>query len=140
MLTRLKYTGVSNADLLTIYCLFILSITEYCSVAFHSSLTVRQSKALNKIQSTCLRVILKENYISYEHALQLTGLQSLHERREQRCFKFSLKSLKHPQNSRLFPYSENNHYMNVRSNEPFKENYARTESYRQLNPYFFDSL
>ena len=44
LLTKLKYIGISTEDLITIYILFIRSITEYCSVAFHNSLTVRQSK------------------------------------------------------------------------------------------------
>ena len=42
MLTKLRYVGVSIEDLIEIYVLFIRSITEYCTTAFHSSLTVEQ--------------------------------------------------------------------------------------------------
>ena len=38
-------------DLIDIYILFIRSITEYCAVAFHSSLTQEQS---NKLLATLL--------------------------------------------------------------------------------------
>ena len=145
MLTKLKYAGVSNADLLTIYCLFIRSVTEYCSVVFHSSLTSEQSEAIEKIQSTCLKVILKDKYINYSHALSITGLQLLSKRRERKCLVFSLRAIEHPQISRIFPYNENGQDVNLRKKELFKVNTARTESYRRsaipycqnlLNNYF----
>ena len=50
VLTKLKYIGISTEDLITIYILFIRSLTEYCSVVFHSSLTVRQSDKIETIQ------------------------------------------------------------------------------------------
>ena len=50
MLTKLKYVGVKIEDLLDIYILYIRSVTEYCSVAFHSSLTVEQSNRLERIK------------------------------------------------------------------------------------------
>ena len=49
MITKLKYVGVGVQDLLEIYILFIRSVTEYCAVAFHSSLTLEQSNKLEKI-------------------------------------------------------------------------------------------
>ena len=42
MITKLKYVGVGMEDLLDIYVLFIRSVTEYCAVVFHSSLTLLQ--------------------------------------------------------------------------------------------------
>ena len=65
MLTKLKYVE----DLLDVYKLFIRSCIEYCSVAFHSTLTLEQSAKLKQIQKTCLRVILSAMYISYSAAL-----------------------------------------------------------------------
>ena len=35
MITKLKYVGVTNDDLLNIYCLFIRSLLEYCSSVWH---------------------------------------------------------------------------------------------------------
>ena len=46
ILNRLKYAGICIEDLITIYILFIRSLTEYCSVAFHASLTQKQSQKL----------------------------------------------------------------------------------------------
>ena len=50
MLTKLKYVGVTIEELLDIYVLFIRSCTEYCSVVFHSRLTVDQATSLERIQ------------------------------------------------------------------------------------------
>ena len=77
MLTKLRYVGVKNEDLLEINVLFIRSRTEYCSVAFHSSLTQEQSRKIENIQRTCLKIILQDNYLNYESACDLTGLPLL---------------------------------------------------------------
>ena len=46
MIAKLKYVGVRTEDLIDIYKLFIRSCLEYCSVVYHSSLTVEQSMKL----------------------------------------------------------------------------------------------
>ena len=61
MLTKLKYVGVKLEDLLEIYTLYIRGVTEYCSAAFHWSLNAEQSQTLERIQRTCLRIILGDN-------------------------------------------------------------------------------
>ena len=40
---------------------------------------------------TSLRIILKEDYVDYSSALELTGLESLHERRTQLALNFAKK-------------------------------------------------
>ena len=42
MLTKLKYAGVKIQDLINIYVLYIRSVLEYCSVLWHSTLTVKE--------------------------------------------------------------------------------------------------
>ena len=130
MITKLRYVGVCQEDLLDIYILYIRSVTEYYSVAFHSSLTQQQSDKLEKIQKTCLKVILGEMYVGYSAALEMCGLETLFDRRTKRCLDFSLKCLKHPRNNRLFPLNPatGNHY--VRSKEIFEVNWARTDDYK----------
>ena len=129
MITKLKYVGVNMEDLLDIYILFIRSVTEYCAVSFHSSLTQQQSQKLERIQKTSLKIIMGDSYVDYETALESCGLQSLSDRRDKRCLDLSLKCIKHPRNRRLFP--ENNHQNNrVRNSETFTVNFARTDSYR----------
>ena len=80
ILTKLRYIGVNIEDLIQIYILFIRSITEYCSVAFHSLLTVEQANDIERIQKTSLKVILGELYINYQVALEMCGLKTLYKR------------------------------------------------------------
>ena len=81
MITKLKYAGVSFEDLINIYVLFVRSITEYCSVAFHSSMTIEDSNKLEQIQKICLKVILGDMYVNYPAALEMSGLKLLSTRR-----------------------------------------------------------
>ena len=129
MLTKLKYAGVGTKDLLDVYKLFIRSCAEYCSSAFHSSLTLEQSNTIERIQRTCLKVILGEMYLSYTSALEICGLETLHNRRETRCLEFSKRCLKNERTKRLFPLNPSGH-MGVRSHELFSVNFARTTSYK----------
>ena len=129
MITKLKYVGVNRADLLDIYILFIRSVTEYCAVVFHSSLSQDDSRKLEQIQKTCLKVILGEDYVDYTTALELCGLKTLAARREKRCLDFSTKCTKHTKNSRIFPL--NPHYnKRIRNSEPYLVNFASTEAYK----------
>ena len=130
MLTKLRYVGVTIEDLIDIYVLFIRSVTEYCATAFHSSLTVEQATDIERIQKTSLKIILGDSYVSYEAAMEMSGLQTLHDRREKRCLEFALRCLKHPINSRMFPLNNNQDRIDIRNREMFEVNFARTEKYR----------
>ena len=125
MLTKLKYAGVQTEDLLDVYKLFVRSLLEYCAVVWHSRLTVDQTADLERVQKICLKVILAENYVSYEAALEMTGLDTLQSRREDRCLSFAKKCIKHPRHSTMFPLNP------PRSKERFTVNFARTEAYKK---------
>ena len=128
-----KYVGVQTQDLIDVYKLFIRSLLEYCSVAFHSSLTQENTQDEECVQKTCLKVILGDEYESYSTALEISGLESLHSRRESRCLDFAFKCAKHPVNCRLFPENvvpANN----LRQAEKFVVNFARTSSSALCNP------
>ena len=132
MLTKLKYAGVNRNDLLHIYKMFIRSRLEYCVVPMHYSLTSHQAAALERVQSVSLRIILNDEYTSYQEALNLTSLETLFSRRQDRCLKFSLKCLGHPSNYRIFPENPNQiNPLKTRNREPFKVNFAHTERYRK---------
>ena len=137
MLTKLRYAGETVENLLHIYKQFIRSKLEYCSVAFHSSLTLNQSKAIERCQAVCLRIILQESYESYESALVKTGCEKLSTRRHNRCLDFSLKCIGHKQNKRMFPTNPNlQNGIEVRQRERFIVNFARTQAYqRSAIPY-----
>ena len=131
MLSKLKYAGMKTEDLVNIYILHIRSVTEYCSTAFHNSLTVEQDQKLEAIQKVALRVILGQDYLSYEEALSKTSLVSLNKRRQDRCIKYALKASRHPDNMQMFPPNTVESPQVTRNREKFHVNFAHTESYRK---------
>jgi hypothetical protein len=133
LITKLKYAGVSLNDLVEVYVLFIRSLTEYCAAAFHSSLTGEDTRKLEQIQKTCLKVILGEMYISYSAALEMCGLELLSTRRQERCLNFARRCLKNTKMSRLFPkkatLESGQHY--TRDREIFEVNFASGDTYQK---------
>ena len=112
------------------FLIFMSNSSEYCSVAFHSSLTVEHNNKIERIQKTSLKVILSEMYVDYPSALEMTGLDSLSARRVKKCLNFSLKCLKHERNQKLFPLNPNAGMFNVRNSEVFTVNFAGSSTYR----------
>ena len=130
MISKLKYVGVPIDDLFNVYVLFIRSVLEYCCVVWHSRLTQEQSASLERVQKTCMKVILGEMYISYESALEMSGLETLEARRTQRCLKFAKKCLRNPRHSGMFPLNQHGR------KEKYVVNFARTETYKRSSvPY-----
>ena len=131
MLSKLKYVGVPIEDLVEIYCLFIRSTAEYCSAVFATSLTVEQDRKLSNIEKTALRIILQDNYISYEAALEMTGLSSLSDRRAAHLLSFSRRASRHPVHGpRMFPLNPDiQDIHNLRTREKFHVNFSRGATY-----------
>ena len=131
MLTKLKYSGSSIEDMIHLYKQFVRGKLEFSSVVWHSSLTEKQSRSLERCQAVALRIILGEMYITYEAACEMSGLSKLSDRRSSRCLDFGLNSLKHSQNSRFFPRNQSvDNQLQIRDREPFKVNFARTVQYK----------
>ena len=154
ILTKLKYAGLSRGKLIHIFSLFVRSYTEYCSVAWHDSLTQDQTNAIERLQIVALKIILgvdcprkPDGHFDYPEALRFCKLKSLFDRREARTLAFGKKSLKHSGLKRLFPLKEDilEDQPNLRRHEKFQVNFARTSSYknsaipsiqRRLNQHF----
>ena len=85
LLSRLKYVRMDNDGLVRIYITYIRCLLEYCPVVWHSSLTLERSILLQRVQKVALRIILGEEYLSYEHALESCKLETLEKRRQDKC-------------------------------------------------------
>ena len=129
LLHKLFEFAVPALDLVTIYVFFIRSILEQSCVVWHSAITQEEENNLERVQKTCLKIILKDNYISYEETLTRTNLDTLSNRRQKLCLNFALKSTKHEKNKKMFPLSLSSHSMstNMRHREKYVVQYARTD-------------
>jgi hypothetical protein len=58
---------------------------------WHSAITQDEINDLERVQKVCLRLILKEDYESYEQALERTNLMKLADRHEKLCINFAKK-------------------------------------------------
>ena len=103
ILKKLYSFNVPLPDMVNIYCLYVRSVAEQSSVVWSSSITKGQEYDLERVQKVAVRIILDENYISYENALQLTGLKPLQVRRLDLSLKFALKCTKKDETKSMFP-------------------------------------
>ena len=125
-----KFTN-NKQDLLVIYKSFVRSKLEQSASVWHSSLTKENKNDLERVQKSAMKIILKEKYQDYESALKQVNIESLHDRREFICFKFSKKALRLEQFKKMFPVQKNLHGMVKRNTKKYKENLARTERYKR---------
>jgi hypothetical protein len=130
ILQKLYNFNLPTEEMISIYILFIRCMVEYCCVVWHSSITEEERTNIERVQKTALRIILKEDYVDYSSALQLTGLESLYERRTQLSLNFAEKCLKTNKTSDLFPL--NTKTVNTRPHEKYFVTKARTERLARL--------
>jgi len=67
---------------------FIRCLLEYACVAWHSTLTVNQTCALERVQKTCLRVIRGREYRGYESTLEVSNLGTGSSSRKNSVYRF----------------------------------------------------
>ena len=103
LLHKVSEFQASLSDLINIYIVYLRSLLEQSCQIWHSSLTIEDSENLERVQKTALKVILKENYVSYENALAVTDLATLPERRDELCLRFAKKCTKSEKTSDMFP-------------------------------------
>ena len=89
ILRKLFDFNVPTADLITIYISYIRSYLEQSCVVWHASLTVENSNNIERVQKIALRIIVKNDYTSYENALEKVECKPLDLRRENLCLTFA---------------------------------------------------
>ena len=120
IIRKLYSFDVPTLDLVHIYTLYVRSVLEFNCCVWHHSLNEDQRNEIERVQRVACKIILKQNYISYEKALKDLGLDTLDDRRTKLCKRFAQKCVKGPtQISDMFPLDETRH-----SNK-FKVTFAR---------------
>ena len=127
LLRKISPFGVNWEEMKNIYILYIRSLLEQSCTVWHSSLTDENSEDLERVQKSALKIILQENYKSYELALEVLDLESLKERRENLCLQFAKKCLGHEKMKNMFQTNKKTHYMETRFAENYEVNHANTE-------------
>ena len=125
ILHKLYEFNLPADEMVNIYILFIRSIVEYCCVVWHNSITEEESNHIERVQKIALRIILNEDYTDYSSALELSGIETLKQRRTRLSHNFAKKCIKSNLSSDLFPL--NIKAVNTRPHEKYHVTPARTE-------------
>ena len=115
--------------MLTIYMSYIRSIVEQACTVWHSRLTQENIEDLERIQKSALRIILKEDYSTYDQALEFTMLAKLSDRREKLCLKFAKNCAKNELTRDLFKLNPNGGAVS-RNREKYLVTMANTDRLR----------
>ena len=79
-LRRLKANGASDSDLLEVYEKQVRPVLEFSVPVWHSGITKKESKDIERVQKCAIRIILQDRYQNYTQALNKTHLKRLSER------------------------------------------------------------
>jgi hypothetical protein len=106
------------------------SILELAVLVWHSGLTAKQTRDIERVQKTALIIILGTNVMNYEVACTLLGIEPLAYRRETLCLNFAEKDVK--KDNSLFNKSE----VNTRNKNLVIEPKCNTKRFRNSSiPY-----
>ena len=92
--------------ILDYYVKEIRALAEQGVPIWHSGLTKGQSKDLEKIQKVALKIILSDNYESYEVACDGFNLETLSQRRGDLCINFAVKLYRSDRSNEFFTHSK----------------------------------
>ena len=106
------------------------SILEHSAVVWHSSLTQKNTNALERVQKAAVKIIMGEKYVDYNDGLKNLNLESLQKRRENLCLRFARNCLKNEKVKGIFSKNESNHKMIKRKNNLYSEKLIKTKRYK----------
>ena len=127
LLHKLVEFQVPREDLKLIYILYIRSILEQSCQVWHSKLTLENLTDIERVQKNALKIILKDDYETYEKSLDKMNLDSLYDRREELCLRFAKNCLKTIQVRNMFPLNQTEGHHNTRGREKDKVTMANTD-------------
>ena len=127
-LCMLRHASVPNEDLVGIYLSILRPLLEYACQVWHPGLTLHQGKVLESVQKRALKIIFPD--LTYEKALETTGLPLLSQRRTDMCHKL-YKQMQNPEHKlhKLLPSEKNNRH-NLRREMKYEPPKAKTKRYK----------
>ena len=126
LLRKISSFGATLSELTNIYVLYIRSLLEQSCTVWNSGLTQEDSENLERVQKSALRIILHENFTTYESALIKLDIESLAERREDLCLQFAKKCTTNPKMKQFFQPNDKIHPMETRFQELYEVQHANT--------------
>ena len=95
-------------------------------MVWHSGLTAKNRKDLERVQKAAVRVILKTKHVTYKEGLKQLKIETLEKRREILCLRFANNCLTNSKVINFFPKKEKVHKMRKRKELKFVVNKTNT--------------
>ena len=113
-----KNYGASTGDLVDVYVKQVRCLLELAVAAWQGSITKAEKSSLERVQKSAVRIILGNEYSSYQNSLETLKMEDLESRRIKLCLKFGRKAESHPKHKNWFV--SNNHSLNTRNKQKYK--------------------
>ena len=153
IISKLKQFGFQTKELINAWTTILRPNAEYAAPLWHSGLTTSDTKRLERLQKIVLGIILGTTYIdcrkhykidnkpyTYEETVQILGLTTLYQRREDLTNNFALQTVAKEFHSDMFPLSETSR-INTRSRAIYSEFICKTNRYyKSAIPYMARNL
>ena len=134
ILRKASQFGASVEDLKLIYFLYIRSQLEQSATVWHSTLTLKNRRDLERVQKTAIKIILNNQQNSYKKSLTKLEMETLPERREILSLNFAIKCLKNEKMKHMFPVNKK------RSKEVYFVQHANTERLKRSSIIYMQNL
>ena len=116
LLRRMKAMGLEPELIFDYYSKEVRALTEQAVAIWSSGLTKAQSQEIEKIQKVSMKVILGDQYKTYDKACELFKVAKLSIRRLELCTKYALKLYKSDRSSEFFTPTTRS--VNTRGDQP----------------------
>ena len=100
---------------------------EQSCVIWHSSLTQENSENLERVQKNAFRIILGNQYDSYEESLKYLHFETLSTRREKLAIKFAQNCVQNSKTMKLFKLRKTIHKQTLRKQQKYRTIKANTK-------------
>ena len=131
LLRRMVKLKLDIYKMFDVYCKEVRCMLELAVPVWHSGLTLKETADIERIQKVAFRIILREQYISYQQACSVLSSPTLEQRRETLCLKFGRKNLK----------SDRPFFTKIKTRSLVQEYKCRTERLRRSDlPYLAELL
>ena len=139
-LRKILSFGANRREMVQIWKTYCRSVLEQSAVLWQGALTQENRETLERTQKTFAKLILKNNYKSYEQSLQVLDLPTLDARRNQLTLQFAKKCIQNRKMAHLFPLKGKKHDYLLRNNQKYKIQFANTERFRKSPILFMQRL
>ena len=140
MIRKLKQTGLTQKELVTVYKGYVRPILEYAAPVWHPGITQRQSNQVESVQKRVCRIVLGHQYVHYAHALSRLDLDQLSDRRISLCTNFATRTFKSGRFNDWYQKSKSSHSMTLRSSRVLEQQFCSTNRLKNSPIPYFTSL